>query len=170
MKPNLLSFTRNEAVSYLNRNRRPGQVYMRKFDVDVVFRRGKQNDEQINKVRYKEDHRPQKFFDKRLGAEIDKRNDIITYKMPGKNEVYVLGKSGGVSLFDGMSSKVKLGPKDCWWVITRNARLEDGLIIAKDVVKDKEGNTHYSIETERDMPISEYFEKLASLKKYMKKI
>ncbi|WP_444930923.1 hypothetical protein ACJJIF_03825 [Microbulbifer sp. SSSA002] len=99
-----------------------------------------------------------------------KRDDIVTYKISGKNEVYVLAKSGGVSLFDGISSKVQLGPKDTWWVITRNAKLEEGLIIAKDIRKDKEGNTHYSIEAERDMPISEYLEELESLKQYMKKV
>lgn len=170
MKPNSFSFTKEEAVYFSNRNRRPGQIYMKKFDVDLVFRRGKQNDDQIDKVRYKEDHRPQKFFDKHLGAEVDKRNDIITFKMAGKDEVYVLAKSGGASLFDGVSSKVRLGPKDCWWVITQNAKLEEGLIIAKDAIKDKEGNTHYSIEAERDMPISEYLEKLACLKKYMKRL
>jgi len=170
MKLNLLTFSKDEAVSYLKRNKRPGQIYMKKFDVDVVFRKGKQDDEQISNVRYKEDHRPQKIYDKRLEAVVEKKNDIVTYRVTGKDEVYVLAKSGGVSLFDGISSKVKLGPKDSWWVITQNATLEDGLVIAKDVVKDKEGNTHYSIEAERDMPISEYLDKLECLKRYMKKI
>lgn len=71
-------------------------------------------------------------------------------------------------MFDGMSNKVKLGNKDRWWIIPKDAKLEDGLIIAKDVFKDSEGNTHYSIESEWDMLLSEYIEKLEKLKKYMK--
>jgi hypothetical protein len=67
-----------------------------------------------------------------------------------------------------MSSKVKPGKKDCWWIITKSAKLEDGLVIAKDVFKDAEGNTHYSVEPDSDMLISEYVGKLDCLKKYMK--
>jgi len=33
-----------------------------------------------------------------------------------------------------------------------------------------EGDSHYSIEPDRDMPLSEYIEKLGKLKKYMKRI
>lgn len=84
--------------------------------------------------------------------------------------MYVLAKSGGVSLFDGMSSKVKLGKNDCWWVITKNAKLAEGLVIAKDISPDSEGNTHYSIEPDRDMLLSEYIEKIEELKQYMKKV
>lgn len=79
-----------------------------------------------------------------------------------------MAKSGGVSLFDGMSNKIKLGKKDCWWVITKNARLEKDLVIAKDMFKDSEGNTHYSVEPDRDMLLSEYIEKLDCLRKYMR--
>ncbi|WP_444905446.1 hypothetical protein ACJJIR_11595 [Microbulbifer sp. SSSA008] len=42
------------------------------------------------------------------------------------------------------------------------------IVIAKDMFPDTEGNTHYSIEAEIDMLVSEYFEKLAALKKYMR--
>ena len=170
MKPNKSTFTKTDAIGYLNRTRRPGQIYLRKFDVDVVFRKGKLDDEQISKIRYKEDNRPQKIYNQRSKMAEDKKNDIVTYRPTGKDELYVLAHSGGVSLFDGMSSKVKLGQKDCWWIITRGAKLEEGLIIVKDVFKDTEGNTHYSIQPDRDMPISEYIEKLDKLKKYMKRI
>ena len=170
MKPNKLTFTREEAIGYVTRNKRPGQIYMKKFDAEVVFRKGKLGDEQIDKVRYKEDSRPQKVFNKASGRSIDKRNDVVTYKPGGKNELYVLARSGGVSLFDGISSKVKLGNKDCWWVITQNTKVEEGLIIAKDVFKDTEGNTHYSIEANRDMPITEYIEKLGKLRQHMKRL
>ena len=60
------------------------------------------------------------------------------------------------------------GRVTCWWVITKNAKLEEGLVIAKDMFSDSEGNTHYSIEPDRDMLLSEYIEKLEELKKYMK--
>jgi len=169
MKANILTFTENEAVDYLKRTKRSNQIYMYKFDVDVVFRKGKLEDEQIGKIRYKEDSRPQKSYNSRTKSEQDKKNDIVTYKKGGSNDLYVLAKSGGVSLFDGISSKVKLGRKDCWWVITKDARLSEGLIIAKDLFSDREGNTHYSIEPDRDMLLSEYVEKLEELKKYMKK-
>lgn len=170
MKANELTFSKKEAVKYLNRTRRSDQIYMYKFDVDCVFRKGKLEDEQIGKVRYKEDSRPQKIYNSRTKAEQDKKNDIVTYKMNGSDNLYVLSNSGGVSLFDGMSSKVRLGKKDCWWVIKKEAKLEEGLVIAKDIFKDSEGNTHYSIEPDRDMLLSEYIEKLDMLKKYMKKI
>ncbi|MDF3012244.1 MAG: hypothetical protein K0Q78_448 [Cellvibrio sp.] len=169
MNPNQLTYTKEQAESFLKLNRRPNQIYMKRFDAEVVFRRGKIDDTQIDKVRYKEDSRPERIFNKTLGRDIDKKSDIITYKPNGKNELYVLARSGGISLFDGISSKVKLGQKDCWWVITKNAKVEDGLIIAKDVFKDAEGNTHYSIEADRDMPVSEYLEKVGKLKQYMKR-
>jgi len=168
MKANQLTFNRTEAESYLKINRRSDQVYMYKFDAEVVFRKGKLDDEQIGKIRYREDARPQKVYNQRTKTELDKKNDIVTYRMSGKDDLYVLARSGGVSLFDGISSKVKLGKKDCWWVITKNAEIADGLVIAKDMFKDSEGNTHYSIEPDRDMLLSEYVEKLNELKKYMK--
>ena len=168
MKANILTFTENEAIDYLNRTKRSNQIYMYKFDVDVVFRKGKKSGEQIGKVRYKEDSRPQRSYNSRTKTEQDKKNDIVTYQKGGTDDLYVLAKSGGVSLFDGMSSKVKLGKNDCWWVITKNAKLEEGLVIAKDMFSDSEGNTHYSIEPDRDMLLSEYIEKLEELKKYMK--
>lgn len=169
MKPNQLTYTKEQAVDVLKLNRRPNQIYMKSFDAEVVFRRGKIDDAQIDKVRYKEDSRPEKTLNKVLGKEIDKKNDIVTYKPHGKNELYVLARSGGVSLFDGMSSKIKLGQKDCWWIITKGAKVDPDLVIAKDVFKDAEGNTHYSIEADRDMPISEYLEKVGKLKQYMKR-
>lgn len=170
MKPALNSLSKSEAVAYMNRTKRPHQIYLKRFDVEVVYRRGKLDESQVESVRYKEDARPQKVFNKALSREVDKKNDLVTYRHAGANEVYVLARSGGVSLFDGISSKVKLGNKDAWWVITKNAKVEEGLIIAKDVFKDAEGNTHYSIEPDRDMPISEYIEKLRKLKQYMKRI
>lgn len=61
------------------------------------------------------------------------------------------------------------GKNDCLWVIMRLAKLEEGLIIAKDMFKDSEGNTHYLVEPGRDMLLSEFIDKLDKLKKYMKK-
>jgi len=170
MKANKLSFSRDDAVKYLSRNRRSNQIYMYKFDANCVFRKGREDDEQIGKVRYKEDSRPQKIYNGRTKQEQSKKNDIVTYKPKGSDELHVLANSGGVSLFDGISNKVKLGKKDCWWIISKDAKLEDGLVIAKDIFKDKEGNTHYSIEPDRDMLLSEYIAKLDALKKYMKRI
>lgn len=169
MKANVLTFSRSQAVDYLGRTKRRKQIYMYQFDVDVVFRKGKHNDEQIGKVRYKEDSRPQTYFDKFTQTEQDKKNDVVTYRLGGNDDLYVLAKSGGVSLFDGMSSKVSLGKNDCWWVITKDAALEEGLVIAKDMFPDAEGNTHYSVEPDRDMLLEEFIEKLNLLKKYMKK-
>lgn len=167
MLANILTFNENEAANYLSRTKRSNQIYMYKFDVDVVFRKGKKKDQQISKVRYREDSRPQKSYNSRTKTEQDKKNDIVTYKKGGSDDLYVMARSGGISLFDGMSSKVKLGKNDCWWVITKNAKLAEGLVIAKDLFADTEGNTHYSIEPDRDMLLSEYLEKLNELKKYM---
>ncbi|GAB2189623.1 hypothetical protein MAH1_12310 [Sessilibacter sp. MAH1] len=170
MKATNLTYSKSQAIDFLNTNKRKKVVYMYKFDVDVVFRKGQHEDQQIGKVRYKEDARPQKSYNKRTKREESKRNDVVTYKMPGQEDLYVLSKSGGVSLFDGISSKVSLSKKDCWWVITQNARLAEGLVIAKDIFKDLEGNTHYAIEPDRDMLLSDFIEKLEELKKYMKKL
>lgn len=167
MLANILTFNETEATSYLSRTKRSNQIYMYKFDVDVVFRKGKKKDQQIGKVRYREDSRPQKSYNSRTKTEQDKKNDIVTYKKGGSDDLYVMARSGGVSLFDGMSSKIKLGKNDCWWVITKNAKLAEGLVIAKDLFADADGNTHYSIEPDRDMLLSEYIEKLNELKKYM---
>lgn len=169
MYANELTFFKTQAQEYLNRNKRSKQIYMYEFDVDVVFRKGKLDDQQVSKVRYKEDSRPQKSINHRTKLMQDKKNDIVTYRTSTSQELYVLAKSGGVSLFDGMSNKITLSKTDCWWVITKNAQLEDGLVIAKDLFKDSEGNTHYSIEPDRDMLLSEYIEKLDCLKKYMKR-
>ncbi|WP_444885178.1 hypothetical protein [Microbulbifer sp. PSTR4-B] len=166
---NVLSFTQDDAIGHAKLHKRANQVYMKRFDVDVVLRKGKLDNPQIDKIRYREDHRPMMVKNNRTGEERPKRNDIVTYRMPGSSEPYILAKSGGVSLFDGISSKVPFREgKDAWWIITKDARLEPGLIIAKDMFPDAEGNTHYSIEAEIDMPVSEYFEKLAALKKYMR--
>ncbi|GAA6166355.1 hypothetical protein [Sessilibacter corallicola] len=168
MHANNLTFTKKQAQEYLYRNRRSDQIYMYKFDVDVVFRKGKLDDDQISKVRYKEDSRPSQTYNSRTKSLQDKKNDVITYRTNRNEDLYVLAKSGGVSLFDGMSNKIKLGKKDYWWVITKNARLEKDLVIAKDMFKDSEGNTHYSVEPDRDMLLSEYIEKLDCLRKYMR--
>jgi len=168
MEFNVLSFSKEDAIGYAKRNKRTDQVYMKKFDVDVVLRKGKMDNPLIDKVRYREDHRPMMVKNKRTGEERPKKNDVVTYKKPGTSEVYILAKSGGVSLFDGISSKVPFREgKDAWWIITKDAKLEPGLIIAKDMFPDQEGNTHYSIETDVDMPMSDYLDKLAALKKYM---
>lgn len=169
MQLNILSFTKEDALGYAKRNKRANQIYMKKFDVDVVLRKGKMDNPLINKVRYREDDRPMVVENKRTGEQRPKKNDIVTYKKPGSSEVYVLAKSGGVSLFDGVSSKVPFREgKDAWWIITKNAKLAPGLIIAKDMFPDEEGNTHYSIEAAIDMPIDEYLDKLADLKQYMR--
>lgn len=55
-------------------------------------------------------------------------------------------------------------------VITRNYKLAEELVIAKDIFPDSEGNTHYSIEPDRDVLLSEYIEKPEELKQYMKKV
>ena len=169
MKSNMLTFNHLQAVDYLNHTKRNNQIYIYKFDVDVVYRRGKHDDEQIGKVRYREDSRPQKIYNKKTNSERDKKNDVVTFKIPNSSDLFVLARSGGVSLFDGISSKVSLTKNDCWWVITKEAKLAEGLVIAKDLFADKEGNVHYSIEPDRDMLLSEYIEKLEELKKYMKK-
>ena len=169
MKANVLTFTKEDALGYAKRNKRANQVYMKKFDVDVVLRKGKMDNPLINKVRYREDHRDMVVKNKRTGEERPKKNDIVTYKKPGTSEAYVLAKSGGVSLFDDVSSKVPFREgKDAWWIITKDAKLEPKLIIAKDMFPDEEGNTHYSIEAEEDMPVSDYLDKLAKLRKYMR--
>ena len=58
---------------------------------------------------------------------------MITYAENGK--LYVLGKSGGVSLFDGIPSFMKLSKNKRWYCcyIPETARIPDGLLLAKNI-------------------------------------
>ncbi|WP_020409062.1 hypothetical protein [Hahella ganghwensis] len=98
---------------------------------------------------------------RRTKALVSKRNEIITYS-EGR-ELFVLGKSGGVSLFDAMSPKLKMGVNDCWFFLPKSAEIPSGIIIAKDVHPDQHGHFHDALQPEYDMPMASFKEKLAEI-------
>ena len=107
-------------------------------------------------------------MNKRTGQAISKRNEIITYAE--NNELFVLEKSGGVSLFDAMSPKLKLGNKDCWYYVPQNAKIPKEIIIAKDVESDANGHFHYSFQPAYNMKLKTFREKLAEIGDQMRRI
>lgn len=165
-----ISLSREQAVS-LNRDLskvRKKVRLMERFDCEVVFRLGGKENPKISKVRVREDGRPLMRKDRITGDLIEKANDVITYAKDG--ELFVLSKSGGVSLFDGISPKLKMNKSDRWYIIPKHAIVPEGVVIAKDVQVDRYGQFHYSLQPAYDMPIRDFQEKLESLRKYMRPV
>lgn len=163
-----LSLSKSQAEALLRQQNRIAKavIYLRKLDRRMIYRMGKEDDNRIARIRYYEDGRPMTRTDKRTGQVISKRNEIITYKE--NNDLYVLEKSGGVSLFDAMSPKLSLGRSDCWYYVPQNAKIPDGILIAKDVEPDEYGHFHYSFQPGHNMKLSEFQEKLAEIGKQMR--
>ena len=86
-------------------------IYLKKLDKEMIYRMGKKDDNRITRVRHLEDSRPMTNINRHTQQVISKRNEIVTYGE--NNKLHVLGKSGGVSLFDAMSPKLTLGKNDC---------------------------------------------------------
>ena len=82
----------------------------------------------------------------------------------------MLAKSGGVSLFDGISPKLKMNKNDRWYIIPRNTPVPEGVVIAKDVQVDRYGQYHYALQPLYDMPLKEFQKRLDSIKKYMRPV
>ncbi|MDH5178863.1 MAG: hypothetical protein OEZ39_10335 [Gammaproteobacteria bacterium] len=141
-------------------------IYLKKIDKEMIFRLGKDNNNKIAHVRHHEDDRPITSYNKRTKSIVSKRNEIITYQE--NKQLYVLAKSGGVSLFDAMSPKLTLTGKDCWYLVPKNTPIPDGIVIAKDVEPDDNGHFHYAFQPEHDMLMSTYKEKLAEIGKHMR--
>lgn len=165
----MISLTKRQATemmrSFPAANRKV--KYLSKFDCEMVYRKGRnEKDSQIERVRYQEDNRPNFRTDKITGVEIPKLIEILTYNE--NNKIYVMAKSGGISLFDALSPKVRLSGKECWYLIPRDTPIPEGLIIAKDIVPDTNGHFHYSIQPGIDMEVSLFMRKLKELKRYMK--
>ena len=161
------SLTKRQAEKLFRERRgalRPVQ-YLHQFDADLVYRQGKKDDPRLARIRYKEDDRPEQVFNRRLNQHLPKTVEIITYRHA--SDTWVLARSGGVSLFDGPASNLRLGKNDRWWILTRRAKLPEGLVIAKDKQVRSDGLYHYAIQPDRDMPVREFQEKLRKLEKHM---
>lgn len=170
MKPLKVTLSKKQAVMLnqeLSKVRKKIR-YLDKFDCEMVYRLGGKDDSKISKVRAKEDGRPLQRKDRVTGDLVDKANDIITYAKGG--ELYVLAKSGGVSLFDGISPKLNLNKNDRWYIIPRHVSVPEGLILAKDVQVDRYGQYHYALQPKDDMPMKEFQKRLNSLKKDMRPV
>jgi len=170
MKPQNFTLTRDKAVE-LNRDLmkvRKKVRYLKSIDCEMIYRLGGKDDPKISKVRTKEDSRPLTRKDRITGDLVEKANDIITYSKD--DELYVLAMSGGVSLFDGKSPKLKMNKNDRWYVIPRNTPVPEGVVIAKDIQVDRYGLYHYGLQPEYDMTLVEFQKKLDALKKFMRLI
>lgn len=162
------TLTKSQAESFFKEVSRVVKpvIYLKKLDCELIYRAGKQNDSRITHLRYKEDERPMFSTDKRTGAIISKRVEIITYAENGI--LYVLGKSGGVSLFDAMSPKLKLGPKDCWYFLPKDAEIPKGILIAKDVSPDQNGHFHYALMPADSMKKDDFIKLLSKIGEQMR--
>ncbi len=143
-------------------------IYLRRLDKRMIYRMGKDDNTRITRIRYNEDDRPRTRINKRTGIAVAKRNEIITYAE--NDELYVLEKSGGVSLFDAMSPKLKMGSKDCWYYVPQNAKIPEGIAIAKDVEPDANGHFHYAFQPAYSMKFELFKEKLSEIGKQMRRI
>ena len=170
MQPMDVTLTRDQAL-IVDRNLskiRKKVVYIQQFDCELVYRLGSKDDTKITKVRIREDARPQQRKDRITGNMVDKVNDIITYAE--NNELFVLAKSGGISLFDAMSPKLTLRKNDCWYVIPKDTPIPDGISVAKDRQVDRNGHFHYALQPAYDMPLAQFQEKLSEFVHYMRQI
>ncbi len=149
----------------LTRTRKP-VIYLKKIDKQMIFRAGKKNDNRMTRVRYLEDDRPMSQTHKVTGVTSLKRNEIITYAE--NRELFVLAKSGGVSLFDAMSPKITLSKNDRWYYIPKEAKIPDGIAIAKDIHPDENGHYHYAFQPAYNMKMSDFISKLAEIGKQVK--
>ncbi len=157
------TMTKSQAQSLLRENNKVSKavIYLKKLDKEMIYRMGKKNDNRITRVRHHEDDRPMTQVNKRTKQIISKRSEIITYGE--NNKLHVLEKSGGVSLFDAMSTKLKLNKNDCWYFLPKNAKIPKEIIIAKDVEPDAHGHFHYSLQPAYNMLMSIFKEKLAEI-------
>ncbi|MBI3899808.1 MAG: hypothetical protein HY308_16145 [Gammaproteobacteria bacterium] len=163
------TLTKEQAISLYELQQTNGRrvVYLACLDVDAIFRMGKVDGETtIDIVRYHEDLRPMLNRDK-FGEQKSKQLDVITYQENGL--LYVLRRSGGVSLFDGMNPELALSKNRCWYLMPKETPIPSGLIIAKDV-RPRNGYTHYALQPDEDMLRGELQERLALLRPYLRRI
>lgn len=135
--------------------------YLKKLDTEMVYRLGKEDDNRMSRIRHFEDDRPMAKVNRRTNTVIPKRNEIITYKE--NNKLYVLGKSGGVSLFDAISPKLTLGRKDCWYLLPKSVNIPKEIVIAKNIDVDTNGHFHYSFQPANDMLMLDFERSLAEI-------
>ncbi|MBI3898853.1 MAG: hypothetical protein HY308_11215 [Gammaproteobacteria bacterium] len=163
------TMTREEAVKLLGLRRAtdPTVTYLRHLDVDLLLRQGyTDGDTTIDLLRIREDSRPRKQLNKVTGLMVPKAIDVITYKQEG--ELYVLGMSGGISLFNEFNDRRKLGKKGCWYILDKNVPIPDGIIIAKNAKPYPGGRLyHYAFQPAYDMKYEEFVGLLRGLIPYL---
>ncbi len=164
------TLSRHEALVKLQEQNRTAKpvIYLKVLDKQMIYRMGKENTTRITRIRHHEDDRPMVSVNKRTGVESGKRTEIITFKE--NDELYVLEKSGGVSLFDAMSPKMTMGKKDCWYYVPKEVKISDGILVAKDVAPDANGHFHYAFQPEYNMRMSFFKEKLSEIGSQMRKV
>ncbi len=106
-------------------------IYIEVIDADL-FRLGKKAATKIDKLRFAED-------DRRTSVDKPKKNDIATYK--AGESVKVRAKSGGISVYDGISKHLRMGKSDQWWCIPEGTKIPAGLRVAKDATAGKDEET-----------------------------
>ncbi len=172
-KPTGATLTKAQAIELNNAlaGRRPQVRYLTHFDTDRIYRRGIGDDSTIAKPRITEDDRPEFNKSSRTGKMEQKQIDVITYAENGT--LYVLGKSGGISVFDGRSPNLPGSKKRPWYCcfVEKGAPIPKDLLLAKNVNLDpKTGLFHYAFQPAKDMTLAEFKKKLKELDKYIKVI
>jgi len=172
-KPTGATLTKAQAIE-LNKalsGRRAQVRYLTHFDTDRIWRRGKGEDSTIDKPRIAEDDRPAFSKDSRTGEMKPKQIDVITYAE--NDTLHVLGKSGGISVFDGRNPNLPGSKKRPWYClfVSKTTKVPDGLLLAKNVKLDAEtGFFHYAFQPAYDMTLAEFKKNLQQLDKYIKVI
>jgi hypothetical protein len=80
--------------------------------------------------------------------------DIVKWRDPQSDEIWVKGLSGGISTFSAPR------PEQNWWWIRAGTVVPDGLTVTRDRTDKMTGITHYTIRPATDMKLSEFVEKM----------
>jgi len=175
-----MSLTKRQAQKEFENQawKRKNVVYLTCFDCATAYRSGKvgKEDDAFENLRYYEDSRDMVTVrTNRVTGEKEeflKTNEIITYVENGKT--YVLARSGGVSLFDGIHPARKMGKNDRWHCIInandKSKKLDPALIIEKKTQPNEYGLYHYSIQPNIDMTVEDFLAKLKEFAAYIKRL
>jgi len=172
-KPTGATLTKAQAIE-LNKalaGRRPQVRYLTHFDTDRIWRLGKGEDSTIDKPRITEDDRPEFNKSSGTGKMERKQIDVITYAE--NDTLHVLGKSGGISVFDGRNPYLKESKNRRWYClfVSKTTKVPDGLLLAKNVKQDADtGLFHYAFQPAYDMTLAEFKKYLQQLDKYIRVI
>jgi hypothetical protein len=83
--------------------------------------------------------------------------DIVKWRDPETDDVWVKGMSGGISTFTAPK------PEQNWWWIRSGTVVPERLTVTRDRTDKVTGITHYTIRPSEDMRLSSYVDKMKEL-------